>query len=157
MARENDDLAHQQTSRYANRPKQKTPWQIPVSVGSWVLYALLLLLSAVGYRSEESPDDATVSQIQSQLGDSAVAQHESTGIPALVFVLLAGTLLVGALAVVGRQAKLIIPLVALGALGVVLLASNGEWTTVPAIVLLIVGSSLLLFGRAHAWLAGTSR
>ncbi len=155
MARETDDLAHQQTSRYANRPKPKTPWQIPVSVGSWVLYALLL--SAVGSRSEESPDDATVSQIQSQLGDSAVAQHESTGIPGLVFVLLAGTLLVGALAVVGRQAKLIIPLVALGALGVVLLASNGEWTTVPAIVLLIVGSSLLLFGRAHAWLAGTSR
>lgn len=81
-------------------------------------------------------------------------QNEAMGVPALVFVLLAGTLLVGA--VVGRQAKLVIPLVALGAIGVVLLAVDGAWTTLPAVVLLIVGAMSLLFGRAHRWLTGGS-
>ncbi len=130
------------------------PWQVPVSTVAWVLYAMLLIVSVVGSHSEKSADDAMVSQIRSQLGDSAVDQHGATVVPALVFVLLSGAFLVGALAVMGRQSKLIIPLVAAGSVGVVLLAVNGDWATLPAVALLIMGAAVPLSGRAHRWLVG---
>lgn len=140
-------------ARYADRPKAKAPWQISVAAGAWALYAVLMGGSAIGYRSAESADDATVSQIKGALGDSSVSQQEPTGIPPLVFVLLGLVLLVGALAVVARQGRLLIPLVALGSLGVVLLALDGEWSVLPAIALLAVGAIPLLSARAHRWLA----
>lgn len=137
---------------YADRPKAKAPWQVPVAAGAWALLALLVITAAVGRRSAESPDDATVSQIEGALGDSAVSSQQPTGVPTLVLVMLGLVLLVGALAVVARQGRLLIPLVAIGALGVVLLALDGSWATLPAIVLLVVGALPLLSARAHRWL-----
>lgn len=118
------------------------PWPILVSAAAWVLTAVMLVLAWSSTGRESTVDEETLGTIRSQTGD-AVGDTSGPVPPVLLLAVAALLVALGAVLVAGRRWARY-PAVLAGVVSVVLLALTGRWETVPAMVLLVVGTLPLL-------------
>lgn len=126
------------------------PWPIVVSGAAWVLTAVALVAAWASSGAEATADDETLGTIRNQVGDAAVDPAGSAAGPVPPALLLVAAVALVALAgvlVAGRRWGRY-PAVLAGVVSIVLLALAGRWETVPAMVLLVVGTVPLLLPGA---------
>lgn len=126
------------------------PWPILVSGAAWVLTAVALVLARASIGADPTTDDETLGTIRSQVGDAVADPAGSAAgpVPPVLLLVVAGVLvaLAGVLVAGRRWGRY--PAVLAGVVSIVLLALAGRWETVPAMVLLVVGTVPLLLPGA---------
>jgi hypothetical protein len=127
-------------------PKQSFPWQVGVSVVTWLLLGGLLVASALGIASTTGgADQGSVDQIQGALGQSAVATSPGNGQHPTLYLLLGGAVLLMALMLLIGQGWARHVLGVLGVVAVIFFAvGGGSWQAIVSFVLLAAGAVLLL-------------
>lgn len=116
---------------------------LAVSAVAWVLTAVLLILAWTGVRPEPTVDAETAGTIESQMG-SAPEVGPSTPYPSVLLLVLAVLVFAAAAGLAARRRAARYPAVLSAVVSVVLLAVAGRWETLPAMVLLVVGTVALL-------------
>lgn len=122
------------------------PPAIVVASAAWALLAGLLAWAWIGAPDGAGAGGESVEAIRSRLGDAAVASEGGGPAPVLL-PLLALALLVLAAALVLQQRWTVWPLTLAGVGAVLVLAADGRWETLVAMVLLAVGTVALLLPR----------
>lgn len=124
------------------------PPTIVTASAAWALLAGLLAWAWLGGPGDGGAGGESVDAIRGQLGDGAVATGgESGGIAPILLPVLAVALLVLAAALVLGQRWTVWPLTLAGVGAVLVLASDGRWETLVAMVLLAVALVALLLPR----------
>jgi hypothetical protein len=139
------------------RGRSGIPRAVFVAAAVWVLYGLLLISTSFGggSASASDADPDSVSRIQGQLGAGSGGAGGSSGWSVAVPLLGVGVVLLAAVLLIGRGWTRHL-LVLLGVAGVVLLAVQGFWQTLPAMVLLVVGAVPLMLPSAHRFMSRRS-
>ncbi|WP_308817632.1 hypothetical protein [Pseudonocardia alni] len=125
------------------RSRSTMPWALVVSAAAWMLTAVLPAVAWAGLRPESTVDEDTASTLAGQ-GAPVVELGTTAPYPAWLLLLLAVLLVVAGAGLALRRRVARYPAVVLSVVSVVLLASAGRWETVPAMVLLVVGTVPLL-------------
>ncbi|WP_226354658.1 MULTISPECIES: hypothetical protein [unclassified Pseudonocardia] len=125
------------------RSRSTMPWALVVSAAAWMLTAVLLAVAWAGLRPESTVDEDTASTLAGQ-GAPVVEVGTTAPYPAWLLLLLAVLLVAAGAGLALRRRAARYPAVVLSVVSVVLLASAGRWETVPAMVLLVVGTVPLL-------------
>jgi hypothetical protein len=132
----------------------RMPRALVVALVAWVLDAGVLVLAWLN-SGPAGPDasDESLGAIRGSLGDTAVDPGPSGWPVPVLAAVLAALILLLTLALGARKGRARYPLVLAGAAAVVLLAPAGRWETVPAMVLLMLGTVPLLLPAVHRRLA----
>ncbi|MFG1633448.1 hypothetical protein [Pseudonocardia alni] len=123
------------------------PWALVVSAAAWMLTAVLLAVAWTGLRPESTVDEDTASTLAGQ-GAPVVETGSGAPYPPWLLLVLAVLLVVAGAALALRRRAGRYPAVVLSVVSVVLLAAAGRWETIPAMVLLVVGTVPLLMPSA---------
>ncbi|WP_060574628.1 MULTISPECIES: hypothetical protein [unclassified Pseudonocardia] len=124
------------------------PWALVVSASAWMLTAVLLLVAWAGLRPDPTVDEETASILGGDLGTDAAGIGSAAPFPPFLLVVVAALLAVAGAALALRYRAARHPAVVLAVVSVVLLAVAARWETVPAMLLLVVGTIPLLLPSA---------
>lgn len=134
--------------------RQKYPWQLAVAVLAWAVLAVVTFMAAVN-NGVAGPDEGSVAQIQSTLGDRFAATGSDSGTsPVLLTFLGAVIVLLTVFLAIGQGwARWV--LAVLGVVMVIVFALDGKlaFHALVALGALILGSVPLLAPKANSYLA----
>ncbi|WP_156935107.1 hypothetical protein [Pseudonocardia spinosispora] len=121
------------------------PWQLAVSVVTWIIFGGLLVASALGVGTTTSgADQASIDTVQGALGADSVSSSGSGGQHPTAYLMIGLVMLLMALMLLIGQGWSRFVLGVLALVAVILYATGGRWEAVVAFVLMIVGLVFLL-------------
>lgn len=132
------------------------PWQLAVSVVTWIVFGGLLVASALGVTSTTSgADQGSIDQVQGALGpDSVATTGGSTGQHPTLLLLIGLIMLLMALMLLIGQGWARYALGVLAVIAVIVYATGGRWEAPVAMVLMIIGLVFLLNRKTLRYLGG---
>lgn len=113
------------------------PWALVISASAWMLIAVLSLTGWAGLRPEAGVDADTADTLSAQ---GVPTVDSGPAYPPFLLVLVAVLLALAGACLALRLGLARYPAVVLGVVSVVLLAVGARWETVPAMLLLVVGT-----------------
>lgn len=128
------------------KDKEGFPWQLAVSVVTWIVFGGLLVASALGVTSTTSgADQGSIDAVQGALGPDAVATGSagSNQHPTLFLLLGLVMLLMALMLLIGQGwSRYVLGVLAL--ISVIMFAAGGRWEAIVAMVLMVIGLVFLL-------------
>jgi uncharacterized membrane protein YhaH (DUF805 family) len=148
---DHDDKSKSARPSSSGKSARKAPWQIVLAVAAWAVLGVLLVVSGVGGSSSDSAAQQSITQVQGELGDSAVSTSQDGGHQTILLLLGLVTLVLAALLLMKRAwARYVLALSAIAAM--VVFSLDHQWQTTAAFAILVVGSVPLLAAPARDYL-----